>query len=123
MSLELSPEVEKVVRERAAQEGVSVDDLLARTFLVLQEKALSIGDPKERVRALLTKWQTEDNTPLMPPISTRNGETPTQALFRKWEEEDTKMTEEERQAEDRLWDDIQQDIDAERARAGMRTLF
>lgn len=32
MSLDLSPEVEHAVRERAAAEGVSVEDLLARAF-------------------------------------------------------------------------------------------
>jgi hypothetical protein len=67
-------------------------------------------DPNEHVQALLAQWQSEDNTPIRPPIPTLPGETPTRALFRKWEEEDAKMTDEERDAEDTLWEDIEQGL-------------
>jgi hypothetical protein len=80
-------------------------------------------DPRDRVNALLAQWQAADSTPLRPPIPTRPGETPTQALFRKWEEEDANMTDEEREAEDRLWEEIQQSLNGERTKTGMRTLF
>lgn len=49
-------------------------------------------DPKARVRALLAEWQAQDNTPRLPPLPARGAETPTQALFRKWEMEDATMT-------------------------------
>ena len=88
MSLELSLETENVVRQRAAAAGISADDLLARTFGQKKLQEPSPTNPQERVRALLTQWQAQDGTPVLPPILTQNGETPTQALFRKWEEED-----------------------------------
>jgi hypothetical protein len=69
------------------------------------------------------QWQAQDNTSILPPVPTRPGETPTQALFRKWEEEDATMTPEERKQEEKLWEEFQRSINAERAKAGMRTLF
>jgi hypothetical protein len=87
------------------------------------DDAKEATDPRDRVNALLAQWQAADNTPLRPPIPTRPGETPTQALFRMWEEEDAHMTDEEREAEDRLWEEIQQSLNGERAKTGMRTLF
>jgi hypothetical protein len=80
-------------------------------------------DPRDRVNALLAQWQAADNTPLRPPIPTRPGETPTQALFRKWEEEDARMTDEERDAEEKFWEEYEQSINAERTKLSMRTLF
>ena len=123
MSLNLRPEVETVIRERARSLGVSVDDLLARTFAPEKTDTGTVSDPKGHVRALLAKWQTEDQTPILPPISTLPGETSTQALFRKWDEAEAQLTKEERDAEDRLWKDFRQGIDVERIRTGMRTLF
>lgn len=123
MSLDLSPEIENVVRERAAAAGVSVNDLLARTFIQEKEQTRPVIDPKEHVRALLAHWQAQDNSPILPPIPIQSGETPTQALFRKWENEDADMTEEEQEREERLWEEIQQSINAERTKTGMRTLF
>jgi|SRR5579872_81148 len=110
MSIELSPEVEHAVRERAAAEGVSINDLLARTFVPEKRDERTTQDPRERVRALLAELQARDNTPRLPPIPTREGETPTQALFRKWQEEDANMTEEEIEAEERLWQEIEQGL-------------
>ena len=107
MSLDLSAEIENVVRERAAAEGVSVNDLLARTFIHNKAQTSLPTDPKEHVQTLLAQWQAEDNTFLRHPLLTRPGETPTQTFFRKWREEDFKMTDEEREAEDRLWEDLE----------------
>lgn len=96
MSLDISPDIEKMVRERAATEGVTVNDLLTRTFVQEKNQTPPSANPKEHVRALIAQWQAQDNTPLLPPIPTRNGETPTQALLRKWEDEDSNLTEAER---------------------------
>jgi hypothetical protein len=123
MSLDLSPEIENVVRERAAAAGVSVNDLLARTFVQEKVQTRPLIDPKEHVRALLAQWQTQDNTPILPPIPIHYGETPTQALFRKWEDEDADMSKEEQEREERLWEEVQQSINSERTKTGMRTLF
>lgn len=123
MSLEISPEVESVVRERAAAEGVSVEELLMHTFATERSVIQATSDPKERVRALLSKWQAEDNTPTLPPIPTQNGETPTQALFRKWDEEDARLSDAERKEETVFWAEFQESLNAERTKTGMRKLF
>lgn len=123
MSLDLSPEIENAVRECAAAEGVSVNDLLARTFASEKMQTHPPADPKAQVRALLAQWQSQDNTPLLPPILTENGETPTQALFRRWEEEDTDMTEEQQKQHEKFWEEFQQSIDLERTKTGMAPLF
>jgi chromosome condensin MukBEF MukE localization factor len=63
---------------------------------------------QEKVRALLRRWQAQDNTPVVAAgPEPRPGETTTEALFRKWNEEDARMTDEEREAEDRLWREVE----------------
>lgn len=121
MSLDVRPEIENMVRQRAAAEGVSIDDLLARTFAP-GKKLQPAGDPVEHVRQLLVRWQSEDRTPIMPPVPLRNGETPTQALFRSWKEEDARMTEEEKEAEDLLWEDIEKGLNENRSTLRLRRL-
>jgi hypothetical protein len=110
MSLDLGPEIENAIRLRAAAEGVSVNDLLARTFALERQVTNSTRDSKLHIQALLDKWQAADNTPIMPPMPTLPGETPTRALFRRWKEEDALMTDEEKDAEDRLWEDIEKGL-------------
>lgn len=135
LHIELTPEQEARLNAVARHNGIAPAEALKKLLDAhlpslspgeepAQYKQQDIpGDPKARVRALLSEWQTQDNTPTLPLIPTQNSETPTQALFRKWEEEDAAMTDEEREAEDRLWKEFQQSINAERAKAGMRTLF
>lgn len=114
-------EQDRIVEELRAKatNQVTRAELEARRQAQL-EQIPSPANPKERVCALLAKWRTEDNTPTPSPIPTRNGETPTQALFRKWEEEDSAMTEEEREAEDRLWQDIEKSLHENRFNLGSR---
>jgi hypothetical protein len=64
----------------------------------------------DRVSELLVQWQAEDKTPLRTSPTPLQGETAAQALFRKWKDEDALMTDEEKAAEDRLWQDIEQGI-------------
>ena len=123
MAIEVSPEIETVVRERAAAEGVSVNELLARIFATKKMIVRPSLDPKGHVRSLLAQWQAQDKTPAIPPISTQSGETPTQALFRKWEEEDANMKADEQEQDKKFWEEFQQSIDTERARSDMRPLF
>ena len=126
MSLQISPDVENMVRERANAEGVSVEELLTRTFSLKQNDApqnnTPIRDPKAHVQALLAQWQAQDNTPLVPPVATRPGETPTQALFRQWDEEAAHMTDAEKEAEDRLWTEIEQGLQQNSRTLQLRTL-
>ena len=78
------------------------------------------SNSREQVHVLLAQWQAEDKTPLRLPIPTRQDETPTQALFRKWAEEDVRMTEEEKEAEDRLWEDIEKGMGENHLTFGLR---
>lgn len=59
---------------------------------------------KERVPTLLRQWQQEYGLPVRP-----NGKahTPVQELFAQWEDEDSRLTPEEADAEQRLWEDHQ----------------
>jgi hypothetical protein len=67
-------------------------------------------------QAKLRQWQQETNTVTSPAI-------PAGELFAQWAEEDANMTDEEKEAEDRLWQDFHKGIDNERRKAGMRTIF
>ena len=57
----------------------------------------------ETVDAKLHRWQQQDGIALLPDVST-------QTLFAQWAEEDATMTEQEREAEDRLWHDIEKGL-------------
>src|SRR5437879_6466677 len=122
MSLDISPELESAVRERAAAEGVSVNDLLARTFGRDLQETTPRHDPKAHVQSLLDKWQAADNTPVMAPNPSLPGETPTQALFRKWREEDAHMTDKQKDEEDKLWEDIEKALKENRLTFDRRSL-
>jgi hypothetical protein len=117
MSLDVRPEVERMVRERAARQGVSVDDLLAQAFAGHPAPEA----PEQRVRRLLTEWQASDAV-ITAVLSYANGHTPRASLLARWRESDTEMTDEEREAEDRLWEAVVQSIDETRAALGMRPL-
>lgn len=113
LTIELTPEQESRLAAVARQKGLAPAQLAQR--LVTEHLPDNLPDvtgasPAERVRALLTEWQAQDNTPTLPPVPTREGETPTEALFRKWEEEDAAMTEAERETEDRLWEEIEKGL-------------
>jgi hypothetical protein len=112
MSLDISRETEDIILERAREEGISVNDLLAHAFAPEKHTTSESlpTDPVARVRSILAQLQAADNTPRMPPIQTLPGETPTRALFREWEAEAANMTDEEREAEDRLWADVEKSI-------------
>lgn len=123
MSLELSLEVENMVREKATEEGVSIEELLRRTFASEKSYAPHLLPPKERVQALLALWQAEDHSPMQSPVLARNDETPTRTLFLKWEEEDAHLTVSEREAEALFWEEFQESLNTERERSGMRKLL
>ena len=54
----------------------------------------------EELDARLRRWQEQDGASLMPDVST-------QSLFAQWAAEDAQMSDEEREAEDRLWEDLE----------------
>jgi hypothetical protein len=117
--LDLSPETETILEQEAAREGVSVDTLLRRTFA---PQTASIS-PAERVKHMLAAWQRADNTPTVTPPTNNSNMTPSEALFQQWEQQAADMTEEERQAEDKLWQQFQEGVNAERSASNMRPVF
>ena len=66
-----------------------------------------------------------ENLPLVPQGETKeaDGEVPTIALFRKWDEEDANMTPEEIEEAQREWEQFKRNMNAERIRAGSRPLY
>jgi hypothetical protein len=121
MALELNPEVERQVLECAQAAGTPVSDYVAG---LLQAAASTTSlYPAARIRGLLHQWQQFDHTPVAAPAPNAGTLTPSEALFRQWEQEDAKLTDEERQAEDIRWQQFQQDIDAQRLASGMQPIF
>lgn len=121
MSLEVSPEIENAIRSRAASEGVSVNELLGRSFGPGRQESVSARDLRANVTALLATWQQADNTQLVPSVPTRPGESPTQALFRQWAEENALMSDEEKRAVDALWENIEPAIIERKNRVSFAT--
>src|ERR1051325_2868201 len=108
MLLTLTPDVEAAVERCAREEGVSPNDLLARTFGSNGKNDGLPDDPRERAIEIIRRLRASDPTiPDPEPIEMLPGETPTLALFRKWAEEDALLTDEEVAAENRLWEEIQ----------------
>jgi len=58
---------------------------------------------EEDLDAALRNWQEQDGAKLMPAVDT-------QTLFAQWAEEDSRMTAEERQAENRLREDLEKGL-------------
>jgi len=58
----------------------------------------------------------------LPEPTNESDANPTLALFAKWREEDAKMTDAEREAEDKLWDDFLHNLNETRASLGMEPL-
>lgn len=107
MSLELKPYAESVLRQEADREGISVDDLIVRTFTSKQAPLPTEADSeKERVLALLRQWQQEYGLPVP-----RGGYKPLSQLFAEWNAEDAQMTDEEREEERRFWEDYERGRD------------
>lgn len=117
MSLDLRPEVERMVREQAAAEGMSVDDLLARTYTGQSSGAT----PENKVRALLSEWQRQDGSTKLA-SDDPGSEISSEALFARWHEQDQVMTDKERIAEDQLWEAVEQGMEETRALLGARPL-
>jgi hypothetical protein len=121
MSLDISPEVENLLEQEARRAGVSVDTLLTRTFAP-QTEPPSVNSAKQ-IRDLLTAWQKADNTPIALPAPNDGSMTPSEALFQQWRQEAIHMTDDEKQAEEHLWQQFQENINTERDACGMRRIY
>ena len=123
MAMQLPPETESRVREAADRAGVTIVELLNRTFAPPSNgahhsnpadpdgtnRASSVAEetPEEtcaRVQGLLHQWQKDYGLPVPPGGFKTVGE-----LFAEWNEEDAKMTDEEREEERRFWEDYERE--------------
>jgi hypothetical protein len=123
LTIDLAPQTEAWISAEAKHLGVLPADLVRG---ILDERAASTDsphDPRERVRTLLRRWQALDRTPMLSTGPEHSSETPTTALFKRWEEEDASLTNTEQEADLRLWEAYQEGIDVERTQNGMRRIF
>jgi hypothetical protein len=105
MSLNLAPDIEIAVQKYAEREGISIHELLARTFPVLPSNLTSVpSDPVNTVQELLRQWQRDYGLPIRP-----DGKTHTSAaeLFAQWDAEDARRLPEEVKADQRLWENLE----------------
>ena len=94
----LTPSEEALLCEAAKQTGLAPAELAKKVVTDHLVPVPATGN--DDLDAKLCKWQVQDGTMLMRDI-------PTQTLFAQWAEEDRHMTDEERQAEDLLWEDLE----------------
>jgi hypothetical protein len=109
MSIDLAPEIETTLRRHAEREGVSINELLARAFPPVRTETTpdeaAVDDSAARINTLLRRWQREYGLPTRPDGKVH---TPVAELFAQWDAEDTALTSEELDAEQRLWENIEQ---------------
>ncbi len=116
MALQIAPETESRVRERAARDGISIDELLNRFLAPVPplpspapaEPAATETQEETRVRVqgLLHKWQSEYGLPVPP-----GGFKTLAELFAEWEEEDANKTPEEVEEDHIFWEEYQQSLE------------
>jgi hypothetical protein len=101
MEINLTSQEESLIYAAAKRTGLSPQDWIKQ--LALESLTDSVPHTDEEIDVKLRQWQKETGSPLMPESSARE-------LFAQWDEEDARMTDEEREAEDRLWEDIEQGL-------------
>lgn len=123
LTTDLTPPEEARLQVATKREGLEPAALVKKLVKKLVNEHLENVIPIEAMRAQLREWQAQDQTPTATLPPTGPGISPTAALFQQWEAEDAAMTDEERAADEKLWEEVQQGLDTERKESGMRTLF
>jgi hypothetical protein len=100
------PAEEARLTAAARKSGVAPADLIKQ--LVLDHLPPAPLSAEAEMDARIREWQDQDGTPL-------GRDTADDSLFARWAEEDALMTDAERDAEDRLWDDIEKSLVANSA--------
>lgn len=72
--------------------GTTANEYSAR--LLEAAAPISAPDPVARVCSLLVQWQQQGNTPIAAPSPNDGTLTPSEALFREWEQDDATLTDE-----------------------------
>lgn len=112
--INLTPLEEARLSDEATQTGMEASELVTK---LLREHLTSWPvKPGDTVRARLREWQLETETDTVHSSSAHE-------LFARWADEDAQKTDEEIATGERIWEDYQRDVDDERRKAGMRTLF
>ncbi|MBM3460069.1 MAG: hypothetical protein FJX77_16230 [Armatimonadetes bacterium] len=118
MALNVSLELEQGTRAGAAAEDVAVEEPRAVTG-----PAGGGPSPSEaRIRGLLAEWQAHDSGSALPLSPAAPPAVGGAELLAQWRELDARMTDEEREAEDRLWEAVVKGIDETRLGLDMRRL-
>lgn len=112
ITVNLTPTEEARLSNEAMKIGLAPAELVQQLLREHFSKPLNKVDA---VRAKLHQWQKDTQTQTTPAISAHD-------LFARWAEEDALMTEEEKEAEGKLWQDFQTGINETRASLGMRQL-
>ena len=100
--LELAPETESNIRYYAEREGLSVDELMARTFRQRsQPQPETPEQTTHRVQGLLAEWQARDPLPVPP-----GGFKSLTELSAEWAAEDERLTDAEREADRQFWEEF-----------------
>ena len=98
LTIDLTATEEAQISSAARHAGLAPAELVKR--LVKEHLPTVPTDAENDLDAKLRKWQQQDGVKLYPDVST-------QELFAKWAEEDALMTDEERESEDRLWEELE----------------
>ena len=109
----LTPTEEARLSSVAMQSGIAPAELAAK--LLREHLTSTPTSTADLVRAKLHLWQKETATKTSPATSAHE-------LFTRWAEEDSHMSEEEKAAEDRLWQDFEKSVNETRSSLGMRQL-
>lgn len=105
--IDLSPSEAARLSEAAKLVGIAPAELVKE--LVKEHLPALPGRHEDSLDAKLRKWQDQDGTKLTPDVAA-------QTLFAQWAEEDAQMTDEEHEAEDRLWEDLEKGLSDSRRR-------
>ena len=100
MNVDFTSTEQARIQAEAQRQGMDPAQMLRHIVL----EHLPTAQPGQDWRARLREWQEQDGIQLMTT-------TPAGELFSPWEAEYQQMTERERRAEDRLWEELEDALD------------
>ena len=114
--ISFSPDEEKRLVTAAKQRGIAPEKLVKQTMLEQLPQSLppTPAHVREELFAKLRLWQQQTNTPVRPHV-------PAHELFARWEAEDSLRTEEQIEADERLWEEIEKGIAENGGKLSFRT--
>lgn len=113
IDIPFTPDEELRLSVAARRNGLAPEEWLKQ--IALESLPKVSDDPNHEIDSKLRHRQERDGTVLTHDI-------PAQTLFVQWAEEDASMTDEEREAEDRLWREIEEGLVENRGVLQLRRL-